>query len=319
MELTVSFKTLPLWVRHKQAGNLVKSSRLKELRESRQITFKTIDGNICYLLKDLLAQAGVEEVLFYADVDTTEATEDMGEKLAPSMEMVEVEPPHEHLAVEEQESFKVLKEGEFLKAPEPAPQPVEAEEVVIQSRPEVPTPRRTQFYCDLFTYKSNIIPENIAVPVFRQKNSKDCRFSGFMGGKPVDIQAYKASYNGDVYNKIRVIIQHNTMPDRFYILQLRTDKFYLNILANMIAELLMNTEIPEINIQTSIDNGDKTAFDVYNDDDNHEFRPSTGFHEKHPDNALLEKIKLAQSNIQQKGWFMDVCPISNDKTFVESV
>ena len=315
MELKVEFKTLPLWVRHKQAGNLVKSSKLKELRQNGQIVHKTIDGNICYLLKDLLSHAGVEEVLFYADIDTSEPTQDLGEKLTQPMEVVEVEVPETEV-VEEQESFKVLKEGEFLKAPEPAPQPVEAEKVVVQERPEEPKVKREMFYCDLFTYKSPIVPENIAVPTFRQKNSKDMRFSGFMGGKPVDIQFYKASYNGDLYDKIRLVIQHNTMPERFYVLQLRTDKFYLNILANMVSELIMNSETQEINIQTSIDNGDKTAFDVYNDDDNHEFRPSTGYHEKVESQVIKEKVSLAKKNIMAKGWFVDACPERNDKTAI---
>jgi hypothetical protein len=67
-DLLIKGNVLPIWVKNEEATNLIKASVLKELRETGQIVFRTIEGKICYLLTDLLKHAGVENLVVNGEV-----------------------------------------------------------------------------------------------------------------------------------------------------------------------------------------------------------------------------------------------------------
>jgi hypothetical protein len=297
-------------VRHGQAGNIVKSSTLKELREGGKIRFKTIAGQLCYLLEDLLAQAGVTEMVFYSEV---------------SNEVKEVETPVEpKLEVQEVPDNQLEQWAEKKEEPkEPTTEEVNAEVKRYMDSLKEEQPNEKQFndnrgkkvFVDLFTYNSSLLPPDAVAPTFRMKSMGNFTASRYIQGDVVDFQTYLCQFRGEIFNKARLILRtvsKKTGELSYMVLQFRLDKWYTNVLSDMIADAILGSNDQTVSIKL-LEDGDKIGFDVTNDNSIEEFRPSEAYIEKADENVLTAKIHKVRELIKSAGWFFDACPIENDK------
>jgi hypothetical protein len=129
---------------------------------------------------------------------------------------------------------------------------IETKEVKEEVKEEVQSELKKQyFFCDMYTYSSPNI--NGEFPLFRYKvPGGGVKEVSSISGNVVDIQFYEANYKGgeETFPKVRFVIQSSAELNKYLVFQMRYDKFYDAIMANCIAEWILN-DGGELNISFS--------------------------------------------------------------------
>ena len=197
-KMTISFDEMPLWLTHEEAGKLIPSRQLKELREGGSLRFRTIEGKLSYFLIDVLKAKGIENVLVHAE--------------APIVENKAVSEVPESIA-------------------EPAKEAPKEEQ-------KVDAPYQFQFADVFFYPTNGIdagepLP---TLRIRKAQNTHAC--TQVVKGKIVDIQRFMGRHKDANYPKFKIVIQSLEYPHKFMVIQTRYDMYHGNYLANTIAELL---------------------------------------------------------------------------------
>jgi len=256
MKVTINFEKLPLWINAVQTTKLLKAAKVKKLRETNSLICTTIDGHYHYLLVDVLKHAGVTDFVFNAD--TVNITDSVVASEEPLISEDFVESPESPVCAADMKTttcdFDIEPSEAQQKEIEEVTEAYE-EEALATIEPgnittgvaEATTKYPNNFYyVDMFTYQSPILPENVSFPIFRVNSPGQVKsYVHKLLGKVVDIQMYNASLRPsdpayENFPKMRVIIESISKPGHFLVLQLRYDKFFDALFADLICEWVMN-------------------------------------------------------------------------------
>ena len=275
--MTLNFTEFPLWLRKEEASKLVKSIKLKELRENRKIRFRTIEGKLCYPLTDVLKYAGVNDIITYGETP--------------------------------------------IEVPDLTTKPLESTPVVESKAGEDETQDRRFFFCDLFTYESDVLPKDSQLPIFRiRKVSSEYVYQHTIEGKIVDIQLYKAQTTG-VYPKIRFILQSLTNPNNYLILQTRVDKYHASFFADLITETIMSSQdlANKITINIGTTETKKSYFKITHNGMDYEFINPDHYQLSISIETIFSKAIAALKNMKEQGKRQIILTETSDKNFISSL